>query len=349
MLAAVSAILLAQTLQASYLPELGIKVTHYGWFEPVVPEESLTSYRKDAFGMTTLAEWKLNRGPHTFTVQKMTYVDPSKPKMSVRQVAESFHDTMFKLAKSLDEASGDTQMMDRHVKKFVDRKVEEVKIASLSAFLDSHRDLLTGSFRNYLAWGDDRSQVFAEIIGRDDNLSRKLISDTIKLITPIKLSPAEAGKLPLQTQQLTVMGISMQSPAVFHLFQRPAAASNRTGGKGMTAHARVADGFEVTVLSDTYTDAKPSNTEETVRKLKVTEELAGFEPVSAQIAPFAAGSMKGHVIRQRYIEFGTAMYGASCALATPTRSIIVHIHISETAGGKPAAERMLSSLTIAKP
>lgn len=346
MIAATLALAIGQVaVSTSYLPDLNLTVTHQGTIEPCLTDKYLEAYSRDKIGFNRQYRWQLDKGTHTFNLVQYAF-DGARPKLTVRELSEMFYFETLKMAEAVDAASGQPDMMNRHKQKFVDRKVEPFKFGPFEAWRDSHRDKLTGSFRNQIAWGDDKAVIHLEINGKDSELSRKLMDDAIKSLRYGKLTPAQVKALPLKMQSISDLGLAFLSPAVLSLYERPATNKKRPEGVGIVASANVCDGLEITAMTDTYKDSVVEDTAKAANSMKVSTDMAGFEPISAQITPFAAAGYKGHIVRQRYKQFGDAYYGASLVVAAPGKVMILHFYVSEAMGGKTLAEKMLGSLAI---
>lgn len=346
MIAATLALAIGQvTVTTSYLPDLNLTVTHQGIIEPCLTDKYIEAYSRDKIGFNRHYRWQLDKGTHTFNLVQFAF-DGAKPKLTVRELSEMFYFETLKMAEAIDAASGQPDMMNRHKQKFLDRKVETFKLGPFDAWRDSHRDKLTGSFRNQIAWGDDKSVIQLEINGKDSELSRKLMDDAIKSMRYGKLTPVQVKMLPLKQQTISDMGLAFLSPAVPSLYERPATNKKRPEGTGIVATANVCEGLEITAMTDTYKDSVVEDTAKSANSMKVSADMAGFEPISAQITPFAAGGYKGHILRQRYKQFGEPYYGASLVAAAPGKVMILHFYVSEKMGGKTLAEKMLGSLAL---
>jgi len=333
------------TLSTSYIPDLNLTVTHQGIIEPCLTDKYIEAYSRDKMGFNRHYRWQLDQGTHTFNLVQYAY-DGAKPKLTPRELSEMFYFETLKMAEAVDAVSGKPEMMDRHKQKFVDRKVESFKLGPFEAWRDSHRDKLTGSFRNQIAWGNDQYQIQLEVNGKDSEPSRKFMDDAIRSLKFGKLTPTQVKALPLKMQSIGDMGLAYLSPAVLSLYERPAMNKKRPEGIGVVASANVCDGLEITAMTDSYKDAVVEDTTKTANSFKVSADMAGIEPISAQITPFAGGGFKGHVVRQRYKQFGQAYYGASLVAAAPGKTMILHFFVSEAMGGKTLAEKMLGSLAL---
>lgn len=328
-----------------YIPDAKFQIVYPFPLVPRPLDAQTIQSRKSREGGTTFRYWEVEV-PVGFCFLSYTSFTPAEPaKQTNRQRAETLFTLSKDMADSMETISKDGEWKKRHEQKFVNRKVTERKIGPYTAVVDAHDDLLSKSTRRSVAWGDDKEQWFLELSLDTDRESMKTVIDQIvDSIAVMKLTGPQAKDLPVYEQELPKMDMKISAPGVFGMFHRPAISSSRPGGLGTVAHLSMADGYNVSIYHDKYTDQDKANTESVANKLLEGMKLPGLEVKASKVQPHKVGSLTGHALRVDYVENGRAMYGISAALTKPGLDVILHIQISKEAGGKEEADTLFNSL-----
>lgn len=340
----------AQNPPLVYVPGARLKMVLPANLTPVLRSAEDVKSDEERYGTLLRNRWSLENRYGLFHVSHWRYPSGTVQKRTTRQIAEELFEISRDLAEQLDRTGSDKGFTATHLKKFTNRKVTELKVGPYTAYLDSHQDLLTKSWRRYLAWGDQKEQWQVELVGNSEIPAvERMLELVLQSVSVDPVGTIEAQAAPLISQSIPSLEATISAPGVFDVMSRPGASTNRPGGKGLSATMSFRDDYVVHIAQDKYADENVADTLRQASRLLQAMDMPGYEVKASKIIPVELGRLKGHVLRMEYVQDDIPMYGISACFARPGYDLVVHINIAKSLGGKEKADQILASLKDNRP
>lgn len=331
--------------QQVYIPSAKTSLVFLDNLTPVVVSDEDLKQDKELTGCILSYRWK-GTTPHVYTTLTH-YVYSSAPRKTTRELAEEMYFASMRVAENVAKSTGKQDIMDSFKQKFMDRKVTETKVSGYAAWLDSHEDKLTKSWRRYLAWGDSREQWCLELVGDNDIPAvKEVLNLIVQSVSAVKFDDAKVLEaVPLQAQKLPGMMCSFSAPGVFQMYRRAPLDPSRPGGQGYAASMPMGP-ISAVIFASKYTDSAVSSTLKTAEGLQKNTITPAMKVRASKVRPVTLGGLSGHEFALDFDDAGDPTYYCGVALADKGREWIVHVQASKAAGGEKKVRSMLESFKL---